>query len=86
MHRFTDYLDNQNELAEKAYDFINNQSEFSCAVKPESNILCFRTNGSDDFQLKIRDKLIADGEFYISTTVFNDLRYLRLSIMNPDPA
>lgn len=82
--KLSDYLENQNELAEAAYSYINKQSGFKCAVKPESNILCFRVEGNDELQIRIRNRLIADGEFYISSTMFNKERYLRLAIMNPD--
>jgi len=80
----SDYLERQNELTDQAYDFISNQEGYTCAVRPESNILCFRVDGTDEKQMEIRKRLISDGEFYISSTMFNDQRYLRLAIMNPD--
>ncbi len=79
----SEYIERQVELAAEAYEYIQNLHGFECAVKPQSNILCFRVKGSDGLQLKIRDKLMAEGDFYISSTSFNDIRYLRLSIMNP---
>ena len=57
--------------------------DFSCAVKPQFNILCFKIDGDDELQLKIRDELNKIGDFYISTTSFNSTRYLRLTLMNP---
>jgi len=79
-----DYIDRQFDLTAEAYKYINQQLDFNCAVKPQSNILCFQIEGNDQLQLEIRDKLTAEGEFYITTTLFNNKRYLRLSIMNPD--
>lgn len=79
-----EYVERQFELTIEAYEYIRTLPGFSCAVKPQSNILCFRIDGSDNLQLKIRDKLIAEGSFYISTTSFNETRYLRLTIMNPE--
>jgi L-2,4-diaminobutyrate decarboxylase len=53
-------------------------------VVPESNILCFRLAGSDEHQLDLRKKILAQGDFYITSTQFGDKRYLRLVFMNPD--
>jgi L-2,4-diaminobutyrate decarboxylase len=78
------YINRQFELTRNAFEYVNNLPQFNCAVKPQNNILCFRIHGDDNLQLKIRDKLTAEGEFYITTTLFNNRRYLRLTIMNPD--
>jgi L-2,4-diaminobutyrate decarboxylase len=77
------HVDDQFELAKLAYGYIESQPEFDCAAKPQSNILCFRLTGSDQLQLDIRDKLIAQGEFYLSTTAFGDQRYLRMVFNHP---
>ena len=78
------YIERQIEVTSDAFDYIHRLTGFECAVKPQCNILCFRLEGSDTLQLMIRDQLNAEGEFYLSTTSFNGVRYLRLSIMNPD--
>lgn len=78
------HVDDQYERARQAYDYIEAQPEFSCAVEPQSNILCFRIDGSDALQLEVRDKLIAQGDFYLSTTEFGGRRYLRLVFNHPD--
>jgi L-2,4-diaminobutyrate decarboxylase len=77
-----DYIDRQVDLANKAYEYLISLPDIKCPVKPQSNILCFRTDGTDTLQLKIRDRLIAEGSFHISTAMFNGIRYLRLAIMN----
>jgi len=79
-----DYIERQYALTAEAYQYINHLPGFFCPVEPQSNILCFRIDGSDNLQLKIRDRLIAEGSFYLSTTLFNGKRYLRMTIMNPD--
>ena len=79
----SDFIEERVELTLKAYEYIHNQPGFMCPIKPESNILCFRVDGSDDLQIKIRDRLIADGDFYLSTTSFNGVRYLRVVIISP---
>jgi L-2,4-diaminobutyrate decarboxylase len=76
-------IDRQYELAVQAYTWIREQEGFTCPVAPQSNILCFRIDGSDTLQIQIRDRLIAEGRFYISSTCFQGLRYLRLALMNP---
>lgn len=78
------YVDTLVQTTQDAYEYISSLPEFTCAVKPQFNILCFRIDGSDDLQVKIRDTLLRKGDFHISTTAFNHLRHLRLSIMNPD--
>lgn len=82
--RLEKHVDDQFELARQAYDYIESQPQFDCAAKPQSNILCFRLTGSDQLQLDIRDKLIVQGEFYLSTTAFGGQRYLRMVFNHPD--
>jgi L-2,4-diaminobutyrate decarboxylase len=83
-HGLSRYIERQTELALNTYRYIKELPEFSCAVEPQSNILCFRVDGDDTLQIKLRDKLLAEGSFHVSTTIFKGLRYLRLTIMNPD--
>ncbi|MGD2185559.1 MAG: pyridoxal-dependent decarboxylase [Desulfobacterales bacterium] len=78
------HVDDQFELAKQAYNYIESQPEFECAVEPQSNILCFRCKDSDQLQLDIRNKLITQGAFYLSTTLFGGQRYLRLVFNHPD--
>ena len=78
------HVDEQYERARQAHDYIESQPEFACAAAPHSNILCFRVNGNDELQLDVRDKLIARGDFYLSTTEFGGRRYLRLVFNHPD--
>ncbi len=79
-----DYIDRQFDLTAEAYEYIKNIKEFECPHKPQSNILCFRIPGSDKRQLFVRDKLIEEGSYYISSAVLNGKRYLRLTIMSPE--
>jgi L-2,4-diaminobutyrate decarboxylase len=77
------HIDRQVELAMKAYQLIDQTPGFACAVEPQSNLLCFRVEGDDGLQLEIRDRLVEEGSFYLSTTLFNGIRYLRMVLMNP---
>ena len=78
------FIEQQWDLAQRAYDFIIQQPDFECAVKPQSNILCFRTFVSDQKQLHIRDLLNAEGSFYLSSAVFGGKRFLRMALMSPN--
>ena len=77
------YLDRQSDLALEAYEYIASLPDFEAACPPESNILCFRLNAPDEMQLLIRDRLIEDGRFYISSTELKGKRFLRIVIMSP---
>jgi L-2,4-diaminobutyrate decarboxylase len=78
-----EYIDRQFAVALAAYEYLQELPDIHCAVKPQANILCFRLHGSDALQLHIRDHLIANGRFYLSTTAFAGQRYLRAVFMNP---
>jgi L-2,4-diaminobutyrate decarboxylase len=77
------YVERQCDLAAEAYDYLVTQPDIECPVAPQSNILCFRIKGSDQDQLAHRDRLIASGEFHLSTTLFKGRRYLRMVFMSP---
>jgi len=78
------YVERQYDLAIEGYAYLKQQNDFECALEPQANILCFRAPGADERQLWLRDQLICEGDFHISTTDFNGKRYLRLTFMNPD--
>jgi L-2,4-diaminobutyrate decarboxylase len=78
-------VDRQFCLAREAYDYISALPDFECPARPDANILCYRLRDRDDAaHLAIRDALIADGSFHLSTAEINGRRYLRCSFMNPD--
>jgi L-2,4-diaminobutyrate decarboxylase len=78
-----EYIDQQFDLTMDVYKYIKSLDDFDCPVKPQSNILCFRVAGADDEQLLLRDRLLARGNYYISTSVLNGKRYLRITLSNP---
>jgi L-2,4-diaminobutyrate decarboxylase len=77
-----EYIDQQHDLTLAAYEYLQSLDDFSCPVKPQSNILCFQVKGVDD-HLALRDKLLSRGEYYVSTTSFDNQRCLRLTLTNP---
>lgn len=81
----TRFVENQYQITREFYKLIQEHTDFECPYEPEANILCFRHTkyGLDnDFQLAIRNELTKQGNFYITTAVVNNIRYLRLSVMN----
>lgn len=69
---------------------IENEVSFELAVKPISNIVCFRyidAHSSDEnlntLNSQIRQRLLEDGAFYIVQTKLQGVHYMRVTIMNP---
>lgn len=69
---------------------IESESNFELAVKPMSNIVCFRfidpklsLKEQNELNFTIRQKLLEDGAFYIVQTKLRDIHYLRVTVMNP---
>lgn len=79
-----EYIDQRYDLATQAYNYIKDQKDFECPVLPQSNILCFRIDGTDDKQLKIRNKLANEGSYYLTSTEFKGKRFLRMVFMSPN--
>jgi len=78
-------------LARSMYDEISARADFEALHEPESNILCFRHVGDgsrpdpelDDLNRRIRERYNASGEGWITTTMLNGRRVLRVTMMNP---
>ncbi|TLP79085.1 pyridoxal phosphate-dependent decarboxylase family protein [Maribacter sp. ACAM166] len=69
---------------------IEGEPNFELALKPMSNIVCFRycepglnTENLNELNVKIRQALLHDGEFYIVQTKLNGIQYMRITVMNP---
>ncbi len=73
------------------WEEIGVREDFVAAHEPESNILCFRWVGArsfDDAELDERNRTLRDrynrsGHGWITTTVLDGRRWLRVTIMNP---
>jgi L-2,4-diaminobutyrate decarboxylase len=79
------YVERQFDLGAQAWEYVSGQPDFECPVRPDANILCFRLRAVDDAaHLAIRDELIADGSFHLSTAEHAGRRHLRVSLMGPD--
>ncbi|MGB5556203.1 MAG: aminotransferase class I/II-fold pyridoxal phosphate-dependent enzyme, partial [Flavobacteriaceae bacterium] len=87
---FDEYVTHQYDLGRQFAALIENDPSFELALNPQSNIVCFRfinnTIGLDDLNqlnMRIRQNLLEDGEFYIVQTKLRGVYYLRCTIMNP---
>jgi L-2,4-diaminobutyrate decarboxylase len=87
---FDEYVTTLYDLGHQFEELIKNDPQFELAVKPMSNIVCFRyvdvdinTSVLNKINLKIRQQLLDDGEFYIVQTKLRGKYYLRTTIMNP---
>jgi L-2,4-diaminobutyrate decarboxylase len=77
------YVEEQYELTRKIHQRIQSRKGFECPYVPESNILCFRYGDDNNRQVTIRERLLAEGRFYITSTEIHGRRYLRLTLMSP---
>ncbi|MCP4975913.1 MAG: aminotransferase class V-fold PLP-dependent enzyme [Maribacter sp.] len=87
---FNEYVTTLFDLGHEFAKVIQNDPQFELAVKPMSNIACFRfvddsLNNSELNHLNenIRQQILEEGEFYIVQTKLRGVHYLRTTIMNP---
>ena len=52
-------------------------------VRPESNILCFRHGRDPEQQVRLREQLLAEKRFHLSSTEVNGERWLRMTVTAP---
>jgi len=62
---------------------IESRGGFESLCAPESNILCFRCDGDDAVQTRVRKRIMLDGEFLLSQADVGGRRWLRMALMNP---
>ncbi|MGB5430632.1 pyridoxal phosphate-dependent decarboxylase family protein [Eudoraea sp.] len=87
---FDEFVTTLYDLGQEFGELLENDPLFEIAVKPMSNIICFRLINKDKDLLSlnkinstVRQKLLEEGEFYIVQTKIKDIVYLRATIMNP---
>lgn len=83
-HAIASVIERQTDLAQKAADLLRATPGIEVAVHPQTNIVCFRLQGTDELQLAVRKRLTQDGSFYISTAEALGKRWLRLALINPE--
>lgn len=87
---FADYLDSMIDRTRAMADVIKASDDFTLAIEPECNIICFRyepfalsKEESNALQRYIRSTILESGAFYIVQTVLDDRLYLRCTVINP---
>ena len=82
-HGLGEYVAEQYEKTARFWEIVSARSGFECLRRPESNILCFRYGEDDELQIELRERLLAEGRFHLSSTEVNGRRWLRMSVMAP---
>ncbi len=77
------HVERQTALAQAAAARLAREPGLEVGAAPESSIVCFRVDGSDERQLEVRRRLLAGGRHYVSSAVFRGRRWLRLALMSP---
>ena len=73
----------QYDKTQRFFELIEAREGFECLCRPESNILCFRHGDDSELQVELRERLLAEGRFHLSSTEVNGKRWLRMAVMAP---
>ncbi|GIF71884.1 pyridoxal phosphate-dependent decarboxylase family protein [Asanoa siamensis] len=76
-----DYVARQYETAHRFWELAREYPGVHCPYEPDSNIVCFRVGDGD--QRVLRDRLIDEGSFHLSSVEIGGVRHLRLTAMSP---
>jgi L-2,4-diaminobutyrate decarboxylase len=77
------YWDDRLEATRRFARLIRARPGFECPFEPQANVLCFRFGTDDAQQVSIRDTLLREGRYHLSSTEVRGTRYLRLAVMSP---
>lgn len=77
------YVADQYEKTLRFWELIEAREGFECLSRPESNILCFRYGRDGQLQVRLREHLLRERRFHLSSTEVNGERWLRMSVMAP---
>jgi L-2,4-diaminobutyrate decarboxylase len=77
------YVGEQYDKAVRFHDLIAARPGFECLSRPESNILCFRYGRDPEQQVRLRERLLAEKRFHLSSTEVNGERWLRMTVTAP---
>jgi L-2,4-diaminobutyrate decarboxylase len=78
-----EYVAEQYDKTLRFWELISARDGFECLCRPESNILCFRYGRDGALQVSVRERLVEQGRFQLSSTEVNGERWLRLTVMAP---
>ena len=77
------YVGEQYDKTARFHDLIAARPGFECLSRPESNILCFRYGRDPDEQVRLRERLLAERRYHLSSTEVNGERWLRMTVTAP---
>jgi L-2,4-diaminobutyrate decarboxylase len=77
------YVGEQYDKTLRFWELIEAREGFECLSRPESNILCFRYGRDGQLQVRLREQLLRERRFHLSSTEVNGERWLRMSVMAP---
>lgn len=80
---FAEIIDRLYAQAQFFADLVEETPGFELAVRPQSNIVCFRFGQDDNVQDQIRAKVLEQGDFYLVRTKLRSGVFLRTTLMNP---
>ena len=65
------------------WELVEARPGFECLSRPESNILCFRYGRDPELQVRLREQLLREQRFHLSSTEVNGERWLRMTVTAP---
>ena len=77
------YVADRYDRTLRFWELIEARPGFECLSRPESNILCFRYGRDAEVQVRLREQLLAEKRFHLSSTVVNRERWLRMTVTAP---
>lgn len=85
---FAAFVEKMADLAAGFAGAIERRPGWQLAVRPESNIVCFRyapefIADADAFQARARDTIVREGSFYLVKTTLRSRTWLRTTLINP---
>jgi L-2,4-diaminobutyrate decarboxylase len=85
---FAAFVERMADLASSFADALERRPGWQLAVRPESNIVCFRyapdfLADADAFQTRVRDAIVHEGSFYLVKTTLLGRTWLRTTLINP---
>ena len=75
------YVAEQYDKTVRFWELIAARPGFECLSRPESNILCFRYGRDPELQVRLRERLLRERRFHLSSTEVNGERWLRMTVM-----
>ncbi|MFI6506648.1 pyridoxal phosphate-dependent decarboxylase family protein [Streptosporangium sp. NPDC050855] len=76
-----EYVAQRYATAHRLWELAARRPGFTCPYEPESNIVCFRYGNGD--QAAVRERLMEDGSFQLTSAEIGGVRHLRAVVMAP---